>query len=202
MSSKIISIIVVILFSLCIVERANAGLIVGDLYSDDAGIQWAYVGSFDLADGEEYREFNANDEEIIKNVITYNGLEAAELLFRPLTDGSVYALSSNSTTNDNNYDLVNFIVNYKAHYDFFDDELDPNYSGRLKELAQDVVTDNAGGVGYNANGDLSAFVDDRALKGVKINHVFKSITISVPEPSTIAIFSLALIGLVTRRFKN
>ena len=49
MNSKIINVVLICLFSLCIAGKANAGLIVGDLYDDEAGIQWEYVGSYDLA---------------------------------------------------------------------------------------------------------------------------------------------------------
>jgi hypothetical protein len=187
MSSKIINIIAVCLLSIFVADKANAGLIVGDLYSDDAGIQWQYVGLFDLANGEHYTKNG-----IVQNVQTYNGIEAAELNFGPLTGDAIYALSSNK------YDEFVFefggidgFVNHKAYYDSFNDS--------IKQSAENISTDNAGGIGYDAVGDLSAFVNDRSTVGRYENHVFKSI--SVPEPSTIAIFSLALVGLLARRLK-
>lgn len=40
-----------ILFTTCLVSKANAGIIVGDLYSDEFGATGHYVSSFDLASG-------------------------------------------------------------------------------------------------------------------------------------------------------
>jgi hypothetical protein len=192
MSSKIINIVVVCVLSLFVVERANAGLIRGQLYSDNAGIQWEYVNSFDLSLGERYKQNN-----IIQNVETFNGLEAAVILYGRLAGGAIYALSSN------NFDEYSFFnntidgfVNHNAWYDSF------GQNGAIRSRAENITTDNAGAAGYNTVGDYSAYIKDRAQAGHFMNHVFKSVTISVPEPSTIAIFSLALIGLVSRRFNN
>ncbi|AZQ84450.1 PEP-CTERM sorting domain-containing protein [Colwellia sp. Arc7-635] len=188
MSSKIINIIAVCMLSLFIVDRANAGLMVGEIYSDDAGIQWQYVGLFDLANGKNYTKNG-----IVQNVQTYNGIEAAELNFGPLTGDAIYALSSNKYEEFVfEFGGIDGFVNHKAYYDSFKDS--------INQSAENISTDNAGGLGYDAVGDLSAFVHDRSTVGQYENHVFKSI--SVPEPSTIAIFSLALAGLMVRRLKK
>ena len=187
MSSRIINIVVVCFLSLGIMAKANAGLIVGQLYSDSDGINWEYVGSFDLADGPEHAT----------KPITYNGFEAADIFFGNAIGGSQVALSSNDFDDYiwfNN--TIEGFVNHMANYDSFGN------NGQLVELAGDVSTDNAGGVGYDAVGDISAFVNDRASQDFYMNHVFKSVTTSVSEPSTVAIFSLALFGLLARRLKN
>tara|TARA_R110001592_G_scaffold280057_2_gene547429 strand:- start:1108 stop:1686 length:579 start_codon:yes stop_codon:yes gene_type:complete len=192
MSSKIINIVVVCMLSLFVADRANAGLIIGDLYSDDTGIQWEYVNSFDLSLGERYKQNN-----IIQNVETFNGLEAAVKLYGPLAGGAIYALSSNDFDEYSYFNnTINGFVNHKAWYDSF------GQNGSVRARAENITTDNAGAAGYNTVGDYSAYIKDRAQAGDFMNHVFKSVTTSVPEPSTIAIFSLALIGLVSRRFKN
>jgi hypothetical protein len=191
MSSKIINIVVVCVLSLFVADRANAGLIIGNHYSDNAGIQWEYVNSFDLSLGERYKQNN-----IIQNVETFNGLEVAVKLYGPLAGGAIYALSSNDWEAYLYYeDTINGFVNHSAWYDSF-------HSGGVTARAENITTDNAGAAGYNTVGDYSAYIKDRAQAGEFMNHVFKSVTTSVPEPSTIAIFSLALIGLVSRRFKN
>ncbi|MGB2739332.1 MAG: PEP-CTERM sorting domain-containing protein [Cognaticolwellia sp.] len=190
MSSKIINIFLVCLFSLSVVKTVSADLIVGNQYSDSDGIQWEYLGSVDLADGPA---------QAIKPK-TYNGFEIANLFFSAQIGNSEIALSSNDYFDYlffNNNDIAGF-VNHLANYDSF------GSNGQLVELAGDVITDNAGGLGYDAVGDISAFVNDRAAQDFYMNHVFKAVTasVSVPEPSTIAIFSLALVGLMSRRLKN
>jgi hypothetical protein len=72
----------VLLTNIFVLETANAGLIVGSLYSDGT-TQWEYVGSFDVADGPYHR-----------NATPYNGIAAAILIFGELPSNSTYALSS------------------------------------------------------------------------------------------------------------
>lgn len=184
MSSKIINIVVVCLLSLFVADRANAGLIIGDLYSDKAGIQWKYIGYFDLTDGP--------DVFVVDDITPYNAIEAAELKFGALLAGDYYALSSNDEADY--LDIANFIVNHKAWYDAFDESIG------IHETGESVLANNQGDSSYDAIGDISAFIWDRGVAGENINHVFKSI--AVPEPSTIAIFSLALMGLIARRIKT
>lgn len=184
MSSKLLNIVLFCLLSLSIANKANAGLIVGDLYTDEAGVQWAYVGSYDLAAGPHW-----------DGAIPYNGVEAAAVVFgSPLA--YTYAISSFLEV-DIMSNIHGFGVNHKAWYDSFD------LSTGIHENSstESAVANNAGGPTYDANGDISAYVSDRAWLGEHINYVFKSVTTSVPEPTTIAIFALALIGLASRRTK-
>ena len=53
---------------------------------------------------------------------------------------------------------------------------------------------------YDADGDISAFVNDRAVSSYNLNYVFKAV--EVPEPFTLSMFALALCGLGARRFKK
>tara|TARA_R110000737_G_scaffold299251_1_gene306087 strand:- start:666 stop:1223 length:558 start_codon:yes stop_codon:yes gene_type:complete len=182
MSSKIINVVAVCLLSFFVADRASAGLIVGDLYSDRAGVQWEYVGSFDLAAGP--------DRFIVDNITPYNAITAAELNFGTLLAGDFYAISSKLEASY--ADIANFIVNHKAWYDAFDEQLG------IHEAGESVRANNQGDSTYDAIGDISAFIWDRAVPEENMNHVFKSV--AVPEPSTLAIFSFALMGLVARRF--
>ncbi|MBA6250776.1 PEP-CTERM sorting domain-containing protein [Colwellia sp. MB3u-55] len=184
MSSKIINIVVVCVLSLFVADRANAGLIIGNHYSDNAGIQWEYVGYFDLADGPDFF--------VVDNITPYNAIEVAEFKFGALLAGGDYAVSSNDQATYLN--IANFIVNHKAWYDAFDKNVGIHITG------ESVLANYQGDSSYDAIGDISAFIWDRAMVGENINHVFKSI--AVPEPSTIVIFSLAFMGLIVRRIKT
>lgn len=184
MNFKIINVVLFCLFSLCFLNKANAGLIVGDIYLDSFDIQWEYVGSFDLASGP--------DVFVVNNITPYNGIEAAVLNFGALSGGNEYALSSNKVADYIN--IENFIVNHKAWYDAFG-----GVTTNIKEKSESIIA-NSGGVFYDEIGDISAFIWDRAVPGEYINHVFKSV--NVPEPSTFTIFILALIGLTARSFKK
>ncbi|XQW84337.1 PEP-CTERM sorting domain-containing protein [Thalassotalea piscium] len=181
MSSKIFNVILFCFTSFFVTANANAGLIVGDYYADELGVQWEYVGSFDLADGEYY-----------KNATPVNGLEAAVLNFGLLSPSEQYALSSNKVTDFINID--DYIVNHKALYDAFD------WMVGIHEASESAVANNAGGATYDAIDDISAFVRDRAASGENINHVFKGV--NVPEPATLALFLLVLIPLTARRFNK
>lgn len=194
MSSKILNAVLGLTFIiLSSINSAQAGLIVGDLYADDSGVMWEYVGSYDLT-----------DIDLVNNSIppmAINGLEAAELIFGVLSSGE-YALSAGELgaelfgTPNNSIDLIagssGFYVNHDAWYDAFQGDYDIH--------AEDVVADNQGGVGYDAIGDISALVDDRAVSGFNINYVFSSV--SIPEPSTLLIFSLGVFGLLARKKSN
>jgi hypothetical protein len=193
MSSKIINIVLFSLLTICITHKANAGLVIGDLYSDNVGIQWEYVGSFDLTDGT-----NLLDPSDLRPETTYNGIEAALLIFDTLSADDI-AISTNQESNYAN--IEDFIVNHNAFYDTFDGGA-LGVSGII-ESSEDLDADVNGNTAYDVQGDMSAYVWDRALsQGVFINSVFKSVTTSVPEPSTLALFSLMFIGLASRRIKK
>jgi hypothetical protein len=166
-------------------ERANAGLIVGGLYSDGTS-QWEYVGSFDLAAGKHHL-----------GATPYNGLEAAISFFGELSSNNnndVYALSSSLISD---FPITNnYIINHQAWYDSYD------RNTSIHEATENAVANNAGTSTYDEVGDISAFISDRAVPGDYINHVFKSAAISVSEPSTIAILTSFLIGLSAFRLKK
>jgi hypothetical protein len=188
MNSKIINVVLVCLFDLCIAGKANAGLIVGELYEDteESGLFWEYVGSFDLASGENW-----------STATPYNGLEAAVINFGG--DISQYAIAAyrggtleKEPQEIGDSEIGDRIVNHLAWYD----GSATNQSIRSESI---LVDQNGNGI-YDRDSDYSAFVNDRAGEGLKINYVFK--VASVPEPSTLAIFMLALAGLTTRHFKK
>jgi hypothetical protein len=203
MSSKIINIVLVCLFTLCVAGKANAGLIVGNLYADDAGVQWEYVGSYDLVPSEiEY--ILPTDVEIANGanieIANFNGIEAATHTFGALTGDQEYAISTLRTDIFDmlGLDISEYTVNHEAWYDI--------YGGTINGVNVGVVSKGESYVEpndfYNVDGAFSAYIGDRGVVGANINYVFKSVTTSVPEPSTFAIFALALVGLTARRFKN
>jgi hypothetical protein len=203
MSSKIINVVLFCLFTLCIAGKANAGLIKGDLYADDAGVQWEYLGSYDIFPSEiEYKL--PTDVEILNGANTeitnFNGIEAATHTFGTLTGDQEYAISTTDVLIFDflGIDISEYIVNHQAWYDI--------YGGKVNGVNVGLVSKDESYVEpndfYNVDGAYSAYIGDRALLGDNINYVFKSVTTSVPEPTTLAIFSLALMGLTARRFKN
>jgi len=199
MSSKILNAVLFCLLSLCFMGKANATLIVGDQYEDSvqSGLYWEYVGSYNLAD------------QIDSSAKTYNGIEAA-LLFFPGLSADDIALSTNNESSSV------FLVNHQAFYDTFNGG-SIGVTGVVEALEDIAPTDANGNSYYDSIGDISANVYDRfnstedferakTLYGIElpvyITHVFKSVTTSVPEPSTLAIFALALVGLASRRIKR
>ncbi|MGV2871627.1 PEP-CTERM sorting domain-containing protein [Colwellia sp. E150_009] len=183
MSSKILNAVLFCLLSLCLMGKANATLIVGTIYEDQAGVEWEYVGSFDLAAGPHW-----------DGATPYNGLEAAEFIFgSPIA--YQYALSSFLSV-DIETNVHGFGVNHMAWYDSY------NLTTGVHEASESAVANVSGASTYDADGDISAYINDRAWSGENISHVFKSVTTSVPEPSTLAIFAIALVGLASRRIKR
>ncbi|MCI2283418.1 PEP-CTERM sorting domain-containing protein [Colwellia sp. MSW7] len=207
MSSKLLNAVLTCLLTLCLMGKANAGLlVVGDLYEDSiqSGLYWEYVGSFDLT----------NEFDPAGSKKSYNGIEAALLFFPGLTANDI-ALSTNE---ESDYaDIANFLVNHQAFYDTYEGGA-LGVDGIVEKLEDISPTDVNGNSNYDYSGDISANVHDRAatrsdiafleslgqtdLPPLYVNHVFKAVTTSVPEPSTLAIFALALVGLASRRLKR
>ena len=205
MSSKILNIVLFCFLSLSIANKANAGLlVVGDLYEDSlqSGLYWEYVGSFDLTDVSVQ----------VGTPSSLNGIQAALLHFSGLTANEI-ALSTNIESDYAN--IEDFLVNHQAFYDTYNGGA-LGVSGIVEKVENILPTDFNGNTFYDSLGDLSANVHDRAssrdeidflkdlgitnLPALYVNHVFKSV--SVPEPSTLAIFTLAIIGLMmSRRLK-
>ena len=169
----------IVLFSSSV---ASAGILtVGDIVSDASGENWEYVGLYDMASGPDFED--ANGDGVFGDYAPiYTGLSAAEANFGVLGANEYYAISTLETE-----------VNHRAWYDRYTN----GYEERDEDFLSDVGNDNL----YSQFGDYSAWVLDRALfSDNEINYVFKSV--NVPEPSTIVIFSLALLGFGRRFLKK
>ena len=180
----------IILLSTLLSNKANATLSEGDFYIDDSGLQWEYIGKFELVNGAVFN--NANGDDIFGDYAnTYTGIQAAEKIFGSLSNGDKYAISTDISGIDK--------INHKAWYD--------QYAGSaftpISFFDEAFNIDEGGDGKYSQVGDFSALVQDRANltknSGQYVNHVFKSV--SVPEPTSLAIFSFALFAVATRRLR-
>lgn len=172
---------------------ANAGLLnVGDLVTDGTGVQWQYVGEYDVASGPLYYDANGDGTDDDPAPI-YSGISAAEENFGTLSLNETYAISTVETT-----------VEHRAWFSAFD--------SFFEVLAEDTYLDEGSDGFYAERGDYSAWVSDREpfdpndpfsiplnSDPLNINYVFKSVNVS--EPSTIAILSLSLLAF-SRRFRK
>jgi hypothetical protein len=153
---------------------ANAGLIVGDDYLDTDNVSWEYIGSFQVNDGPAWSS----------TVEMFNGLDAAEEVFGNLAENMLYALST----------LDSGLVNHLANYD--------GYGQSNHVFAEDIIVDINGNGLYNSEGagqgDWSAYITDHS--NTNVNYVFqRTVNAQIPEPTTLAIFGLGLLGLASRR---
>lgn len=185
MSGKFLKIIFVALFSIGLVGQANAALI----FQDSAGVDWTFVGSYNLADGPNWDDADGScdiagaDQSTCwgDNAKPLNGIEAAELLFA-LAANEIFAIST-----------INTWVDHLAYYD--------EYQGNVAVAkGESIVADSDSNGSYDTFGDASAYIHDRAGSDI-INYVFKR-TIDVPEPSALAVFALALCVFGARRLKG
>ena len=211
-SNKFFKVIFAAVLSIGLIGQANAVLIsnepyfvIGENYTDADGKLWEYINFFDL----DSHGFDARDASGLLKPQLYNGLEAA-LEFLGVDAGSLqdYALSAFDIDTSNTgvitiHEIDNIAgidpnhadVNHMAWYDTF------GGSVGLTILGESEATNLGGDPDkYDFDGDISAYVDDRAVFNYNLNYIFKAV--EVPEPSTFAIFALALCGLGARRFKK
>ena len=168
---------------------ANANLITGDIYLDGDGERWEYVTLFDLV-GNNNPKGEASPN--WRNAKPVNGLEAAAYFLDDNTNN--LAISAFLPAFDmTSISAGDNVVNHLAWYD--------GSIAAVSRLSENVTADVNGDNLYDNTTDVSAWIDDRAFSGDYINYVFKRVT-DVPEPSSIAIFSLFLIGLSLRGFKK
>lgn len=207
MSSKFLKVIFAAVMSIGLIGQANAVTISyfeeGQNYTDADGKLWEYLGFFDLDDGPDARDGFGN----LLKPISFNGLGAALELFGATGDSlEDFALSAflfdttqNGVISDDEISILNAFdpdhadVNHMSWYDTF------NSTPGL-HVASESINTKVGAQGYFENGDISAYVDDRALAGFNLNYVFR--TVAVPEPSTLAIFALALLVLGARKLRH
>jgi hypothetical protein len=185
MSGRFFKVICAAVLSIGLIGQANAGLIIGDVYTDGTD-NWEYVGFFRLSDGLFWNDINDCDigtpqPGCIKEFANaVNGIKAASEYFPTLTPDQI----ATSTVDDG--------VNHKAWY--------AEVGGPALALDEDVSVSGL----YDTAGDISAFVEDGSITSSNADNyktfVFKSV--SVPAPSTLAIFALALCALGARKFKR
>jgi hypothetical protein len=201
MSGRFFKVICAAVMSVGLIGLATATpyFVSGDNYTDSANKEWEYLGFFDLNDGPSG----------LTDPVLYNGLEAALEIFGNTGDSledfalsafnidtsSVGEITMEEIATLNSNDPNHADVNYKAWYDT------RGSSGGIAIKSESLVANLAGDPDkYDADGDISAYVNDRAIEGKNLNYVFKAI--EVPEPSTLAIFAIALLGLGYRKLKR
>ncbi|GAA6205901.1 PEP-CTERM sorting domain-containing protein [Thalassotalea sp. SU-HH00458] len=138
-----------------------------------------YIGSYNLYDGPAW---TTNPE-------VYSAIEAAEEIFGSPVNGN-YLISINGTDINN--------ISQSAWYDVVGNGV----SDFIQSYRLDSNDDGYGASGWRSGDDASAYVRDNGGSGNFINYVFLQDNTQVPEPSTLAIFALGIIGLASRKIKK
>jgi hypothetical protein len=210
MRNKFFKLILVAFLSSGLLGKANAAFIEGEIYKNDVGVEWRYVGSFDLADGIYWNDAN-NDGFEGDRVTPLNGLDAAASIFGPGDFAITSFASGTSEATFNGISPGDNVVNHLAWYD--------GNITNISQLDEGILADTDNNGTYDTNltpgdptaGDVSAFVFDRgqsyatanpqnARYTYNINYVFEAV--EVPEPSMLGLFSLVLFGFSALRFKK
>lgn len=170
--------------ALTVSAGATAAPVVGNTYLDAKNQSWKYIGMFNVADGPNWD----NDG------VTYNGIEAATLVFGAVAPGGAYALST-----------VDNFVNHLAWYDGYGQVNYLNNGGGNVGLAEDINED-IGGDGYNfvaqGQGDWSAYIRDHVGNAATSNNYVFTRQADVPEPATIALTLLGVAAIGASRRKK
>lgn len=158
-------------------SAACAAPIVGNTYQDANNTAWTYIGSFMVNAGPEWAP----------GAVTYNGLEAAELLFGPLPAGHLYAISTSDT-------LVDHLAWYEGH-----GSTRHLNNGRNVGLSESLDEDPEGD-GYTS-GNWSAYLRDHGdAAATSENFVFTRVAVAqVPEPGVLSLMGLGLASLAATR---
>jgi hypothetical protein len=190
MKGRFFKVICAVVMSIGLFGQANASLIPGGIYQDVDGLEWEYVGSFDLADGPSFKD---------PVPFTYNGLAAAAFaIYADVNVPDTLALAA--YLDDFDVDTISIGDNVVNHLAWYDSYYGPDIND-IERLAEGTTAEGGGDAGkYDAIGDVSAYVKDRALPDFYTNYVFKAV--EVPGPSTLGIFALALLGLGVRKLKR
>jgi hypothetical protein len=187
MSGRFFKVICAAVLSIGLVGQANAGLITGlvegEIYEDTItpGLLWEYVGEFDLLDAPNFVFGGQN--------LALNGLQAAAAALNLKTPLKELALAAYD--NDRSVAIGGAVVNHRAFYEII--------RQGVSLMAEDISSPGGSNGLYDAEGDASAYLRDQANESY-INYVFKAV--EVPEPSTLAIFALALCALGARKIKR
>ncbi|GHE88523.1 PEP-CTERM sorting domain-containing protein [Thalassotalea profundi] len=177
----------------CLSQFAYAGLITSDDVYNDGSLEWLHfnftvglssTASLNTYEDEGFRFATADEATTLVNDWFGLNLDAGNTnvsspAFSDLIDSWNEEFTINYTT-VGSYGLV-------ANYGLFGARRDNNF-----------IFSNYYPAVYGAGGDVSPIGASYML----VRDVNKDVNVNVPEPSTLAIFALGIIGLASRRFKQ
>lgn len=163
---------------------ASAAPILGNVYLDADAKKWTYIGLFNVAQGPQWSTGGK----------TYNGIEAATLVFGAVAPGSAYAIST-----------VDTFVNHLAWYDGYGQT--NHLKGSRNVGLGENINEDFGNDGYRFNGsgkgDWSAYIRDHVSNAAASNnYVFTLAPADVPEPGSILLSLLGVAALGAARRKK